>query len=314
MGKAIASALGLVLLITVLAGAGVGGLLAGFGGTNTQPSSTALADIPAEYLALYVDAAATCPGLDWSVLAAIGKIESDHGRSTLPGVRSGSNTKGARGPMQFLLATFRSVVAERPPPKGGAAPPSPYNAHDAIYTAAAYLCDSGARDGRNILASIKSYNHADWYVSEVLSQAQTYAGNSVFGADNAPTTAALQAINYAQGQLGLPYEWGGDGPGDGDAGFDCSGLTKAAYAAAGITLPRTAQEQYDTGPHVPTGQDLKPGDLVFYGSPAEGIHHVGLYIGGGQMIDAPSSGKKIRIESYQYPGDDYTGATRPAGG
>ncbi|WP_307818421.1 C40 family peptidase [Streptomyces sp. MBT62] len=312
MGKIAAVLLSLLVLIAVLGGAGAGSMLSAFGSSGTQPSAGALTDIPPDYLVLYMDAADTCPGLQWSVLAAIGKIESDHGRSPLPGVHSGTNEAGARGPMQFLLATFKEVVAKHPLPQGGATPPSPYDAHDAVYAAAAYLCGSGARDGKDLPGAIKAYNHADWYVSDVLTQAQAYTGGADFGNDTAPTTAALQAINYAQGQLGLPYEWAGNGPATGDLGFDCSGLTKAAYAAAGITLPRTAQTQFDAGPHVTVGQQLKPGDLVFYDNPDGGIHHVGLYIGGGQMIDAPRPGKTIRIEPYRYRGDDYAGATRPS--
>ncbi|MEV7395010.1 C40 family peptidase [Streptomyces sp. NPDC091215] len=313
MGKIAAAVLGLLMVVAVLGSAGASGMLSAFGSSaTTQPSRAALTDIPPDYLALYMDAAATCPGLDWSVLAAVGKVESDHGRSTLAGVHSDANYRGARGPMQFLLPTFQSVVAKHSPPKGGATPPSPYNKQDAIYAAAAYLCDSGARDGKDLLGAVKRYDPDDSYVSQVLAQAQTYASDTDFGADTTPTAGALQAINYAQGQLGLPYVWGGNGPVTGDAGFDCSGLTKAAYAAAGITLPRTAQEQYDAGPHVPAGQPLKPGDLVFYGNPAGGIHHVGLYTGGERMIDSPRPGRSIRIEPYRYQGDDYAGATRPA--
>ncbi len=125
----------------------------------------------------------------------------------------------------------------------------------------------------------------------------------------APTPAAMAAINYACGQRGLPYLWGGDGPQEG--GFDCSGLTKAAYGAAGITLPRTAHTQYHAGPRVPDGQPLLPGDLVFYGNPNTKIHHVGLYIGGRLMIDAPARGQVVKIEPHQR--DNYAGATRPAG-
>ncbi|MGW7514163.1 C40 family peptidase [Streptomyces sp. NPDC054796] len=304
--------LGALVLAVVLSAAGIGGLLAGNG--RTQPSASAITDIPPDFLDLYMEAAATCPGLDWSLLAAVGKIESDHGRSALPGVHNGTNSAGARGPMQFLLPTFRQVVAEHPPPEGGNSPPSPYDPHDAVYAAAAYLCDSGARNGKDISGAIWAYNHADWYVADVLAQAQAYESSEGFGADTAPTSAALEAVDYAEGQLGLPYQWGGNGPGSGDAGFDCSGLAKAAYAAAGITLPRTAQAQFDAGPHVPSGSALKPGDLVFYGNPNGGIHHVGLYVGGEQMIDAPKPGKSIRIEPYRYRGDDFAGATRPGQG
>ncbi|MET8846009.1 C40 family peptidase [Amycolatopsis sp. NPDC004625] len=126
----------------------------------------------------------------------------------------------------------------------------------------------------------------------------------------APTAAALTAINYACGQRGLPYVWSGNGPAAGDSGFDCSGLTRAAYGAADVALPRTSREQYAAGTHVPAGQPLLPGDLVFYAT-AGRVHHVGLYIGGGNMIDAPDFGKPVQVEPYRYRGDDFIGATRP---
>jgi cell wall-associated NlpC family hydrolase len=86
-------------------------------------------------------------------------------------------------------------------------------------------------------------------------------------------------------------------------------LITAAYAAAGITLPRTADSQYRAGPHVPAGQPLFPGDLVFFGS-EQYVHHVGLYIGAGLMIDAPDFGQPVQSQPYKE--SDYLGATRPA--
>ena len=112
-------------------------------------------------------------------------------------------------------------------------------------------------------------------------------------------------------QIGLPYVWGGDGPTNGDAGFDCSGLTTFSYAAARVSLPRTAHTQYYKGPHVPQGAALQPGDLVFYGTPAK-VHHVGMYLGDGKMINAPTFGKPVQTAFYRWGGDDYLGATRPA--
>jgi cell wall-associated NlpC family hydrolase len=111
-----------------------------------------------------------------------------------------------------------------------------------------------------------------------------------------PSSAAATAIAYARSQLGLPYEWGGDGPQAGDVGFDCSGLTHAAYQAAGIPIPRTAQTQYNAGPRLPPGQDPEPGDLVFYGTSPTHITHVGLIVAPGYMIDAPRTGARIRLE------------------
>ncbi|MFD8494868.1 C40 family peptidase [Amycolatopsis sp. NPDC059657] len=120
---------------------------------------------------------------------------------------------------------------------------------------------------------------------------------------------AAKAIAFARAQIGLPYVWGGNGPQDGDAGFDCSGLTTAAYASAGIALPRTAHTQYRATARV-TEAELQPGDLVFFGNPATKIHHVGLYVGNNQMIDAPTFGKPVGIHPIRYHGDDFTGGGR----
>jgi cell wall-associated NlpC family hydrolase len=298
-----------VVVALVAAVAGVASTVLGGGGSDSTPSQTAMSDIPGDYLGWYQAAAATCPGLSWTVLAGIGKVETDHGRSTLPGVHSGLNEAGvAAGPMQFEPATFAHY--DQPVPPGGANPPSLYDPVDAIYAAARMLCVNGARNNANIRAAIFSYNHADWYVSEVLNQAAQYASAQSSGSTQSANPAALQAINYALGQRGLPYEWGGTGPPE-DHGFDCSGLTQAAYAAAGISLPHNADAQYRQGSAVPAGAPLLPGDLVFYGT-QQHIHHVGLYLGNGQMVDAPDRGKPVQIQNFRWPSDGYAGATRPA--
>lgn len=121
--------------------------------------------------------------------------------------------------------------------------------------------------------------------------------------------AAAQAIAFAHAQIGQPYLWGGDGPEAGDTGFDCSGLTTAAYATAGIHLPRTAHTQYQATARV-TETELRPGDLVFYGKPNTKIHHVGLYTGNGQMIDAPRYGKPVGIRPIRYQGNNFAGGGR----
>ncbi|GAB3677460.1 peptidoglycan DD-metalloendopeptidase family protein [Saccharopolyspora tripterygii] len=178
MAKIAASAIGAFVTLIAIIAAAVSGVVAVLGAgnsaVNSQPSLAALADIPGNYLTLYQQAAPACPGLDWSILAAIGKIETDHGRLDVEGVHSGENFAHAGGPMQFLQPTFNSVIAEHPPPPGGSAPPSRYNPHDAIYAAAAYLCDSGAGDGRDLYRAIFTYNNADWYVRKVLDQADAY--------------------------------------------------------------------------------------------------------------------------------------------
>jgi len=116
-----------------------------------------------------------------------------------------------------------------------------------------------------------------------------------------PTGAASVAVHTALAQLGKPYVWGAAGPGS----FDCSGLTMYAWAAAGVSLPHSAAAQYDALPHV-SRASLEPGDLVFFGSP---IHHVGLYIGKGLMVAAPSSGRVVQVQEVFVR--NYVGAARP---
>ncbi|MFC0006076.1 C40 family peptidase [Micromonospora siamensis] len=100
--------------------------------------------------------------------------------------------------------------------------------------------------------------------------------------------AAGTAVRYAYGALGKPYVWGADGP----EGYDCSGLTLAAWRAAGKSLPHNAAMQWDKVSHISRGE-LRPGDLVFYYD----LGHVAIYVGDGQVIDAPSAGRNVRKRS-----------------
>lgn len=117
-----------------------------------------------------------------------------------------------------------------------------------------------------------------------------------------PGKAAAATIDYARGQLGCPYMWGGTGPCG--SGFDCSGLVMQAYAAAGVIIRRTSQEQWATEPHVSSPQ---PGDLVFFAG-ADGTAaspgHVGLVVDPARhlMIDAYGAGTVVREETYGLPG------------
>lgn len=104
----------------------------------------------------------------------------------------------------------------------------------------------------------------------------------------APNGGAAAAIAAARSQLGLPYKWAGTSPA---TGFDCSGLTQWAWRQAGVSIPRTSGAQRAGTQRISASQ-LQPGDLVFYGSP---VHHVGLYIGGGQMIHSPRTGDVVKI-------------------
>lgn len=133
--------------------------------------------------------------------------------------------------------------------------------------------------------------------------APTEAAPQPAAAAHVPATGrAAQAVAFAYGALGKPYVWGATGP----SGYDCSGLTQAAWRAAGVSLPRTTYTQINSG-HRVTRSRLAPGDLVFFYS---GVSHVGLYIGDGKMIHAPHPGAPVSIA----PVDSmpFAGAVRPA--
>ena len=109
-----------------------------------------------------------------------------------------------------------------------------------------------------------------------------------------PSTGGAKVVALAQAQIGTPYVWGGAAPG----GFDCSGLVQWTYAQVGINLPRTAQEQDDAAAPIAVSQ-IRPGDLLFYAQtypdPSSWVTHVGIYIGDGQMINAPTDGDVVRV-------------------
>ena len=145
-------------------------------------------------------------------------------------------------------------------------------------------------------------------------QQQTVVSNSI-GANgsSAPqqytgptTTQAEKAIAFAYDQLGCPYVYGGTGPCH--MGFDCSGLVQAAWAAAGVQIPRDTYGQWAALPHVPLSS-LEPGDLLIY----NGEGHVAIYVGGGYIIDAPQTGMDVEKipESTPWYADNLDGVLRP---
>jgi hypothetical protein len=184
---ALLAAAALALLFVVIVGGLAGGQLAG----GFEPSPIALADIPADYLIAYQREAAR-HGIDWAMLAAIGKIECDHGRSRASGCNPPGtvNGAGATGPMQFLGSTWRrgtppmSVPAAGPPTattaEGYAADGDGdgiahvWNAADAIAGAARLLRANGAP--ADYTRAVFVYNHAEWYVREVFELANSYRG------------------------------------------------------------------------------------------------------------------------------------------
>ena len=260
--------------------------------------------------------------LSWVTLAAVGKVTSDHGRAQ--GGQYGTtgalakplgtievrdfynkvvSTANAAGPMQLSPSIWAKYQASY---SGGK--PDVQNIDDAALSTGRALCDGGhdLSQGQVWWDSVATLQSAPLFLHRTLATVNVYG--TVGQGSAAPNAAVLSAVNFAIDKIGLPYIWGGNGTGGSDPGFDCSGLTTAAYASAGIKLMRTADTQFRSVSHV---TDPQLGDLIFYGEPATKIHHVGLYIGNQQMIDAPQTGQAVQVHSYRRNGDDYAGAGRP---
>ena len=141
-------------------------------------------------------------------------------------------------------------------------------------------------------------------------QQQAVASNSI-GASGTTTasytgptsTQAEKAVAFAYAQLGKPYQWGATGPNS----YDCSGLAQAAWAAAGVAIPRDTYEQWAALPHISTSA-LEPGDLLYF----DGVGHVAIYVGGGDIIDAPQTGMDVqKIPLAGWYQSTLVGAARP---
>ncbi|MFE4701751.1 NlpC/P60 family protein [Streptomyces sp. NPDC056738] len=126
------------------------------------------------------------------------------------------------------------------------------------------------------------------------SAAGSTAGSSSGSTTTSSSSKAAEALAFARAQIGKPYVWGATGPDS----YDCSGLTQAAWKAAGVSLPRVTYDQVNAGTTVSLA-DARPGDLVFF---YDDISHVGIYIGDGMMIHAPKPGAYVREESIYYDG------------
>lgn len=314
--------LGAALLFAVLATDGGQERAAGIG-------AGAQLDIPPRAMAAYAHASESITNarfrgcqIPWWVLAAVGKIETNHGRYDGDGKvrnideRTGRveppivNAIGAAGPMQFLVATWNWIVKPNRELFDDSTPDI-QDIDDAALGTALLLCTSAGVANPD-LSDIESapfhdavfaYNHAEWYVDDVRTQAAVYRDTAfaVMGTNGAyavdDDTTAGRIINEAMAQRGKPYRWGAIGPKE----FDCSGLTMWAYKhGAGIQLPRTTEGQINVGLQVDV-DDVEPGDLVFnWGGQGTGRKngHVSIYIGDGLVVTAPKTGDVVKTRPY----------------
>ncbi|MEU1672008.1 C40 family peptidase [Streptomyces telluris] len=314
MGVGIGMCLCFIGLLVIGVYSAASNLLGGGGGGGSV--GLAKGAVPDQYQTLVQKWGNLCPALNPAILAA--QIYSESGWNP-----KAVSPADARGIAQFIPGTWdaHAIDANRDGKK------DIWDPQDAIPSAAVYDCELSkyVKDvpgdlADNMLASynagsyavirhrgIPPYQETQGYVRSIRTLEKSFARPV---GRVAPSQQAAGAIYYAQEKLGTPYLWGGDGTTEDNGRFDCSGLTKAAYESVGITLPRVANDQWNAGPH-PKRNELLPGDLVFFANDLKdprSIHHVGIYVGGGQMINAPYTGAVIRFDKIDMP--DYIGATR----
>lgn len=290
--EALKVAAGLVLAVLIALAFAVSSLMTFFGAAapGQTIAGTYLDEIPPGQLPVMQQAATLC-GLPWQVLAAVAKVESNLGRNMA------TSSAGAIGYGQFLPSSWAAFGVDG----DGDGDKDPYDFRDALPSMAQYLCTFGGAE--DLRGALWAYNHADWYVDQVLAVAVRYG-------HLAPGVQSNQVADLARAQIGTPYVWGGSSP----DGFDCSGLVQWVHLQLGIALPRTAQQQFDATIRL-SPEELQPGDLVFFAytyPSVEPITHVGIYAGNGMMINAPAEGDVVREMAVftGYWGDHFAGAGR----
>ncbi|OON78878.1 C40 family peptidase [Streptomyces tsukubensis] len=297
----------------------VAGSLSGGGGGGAGGGGRvglAKGAVPASYQSLVQKWGTLCPAINPALLAA--QLYQESGWNP-----KAQSPAAAQGIAQFIPGTWATHGVDG----DGDGDKDVWDPEDAIPSAASYDCkladyvkDAAGSATENMLAAynagayavikysgVPPYSETQNYVKTITDLSKSFAKPV---GRVAPSQQAAAAITYAQKKLGTLYLWGGNGTAAQGGRFDCSGLTKAAYETVGVTLPRVANDQYNAGEH-PKRDELLPGDLVFFSdnlTDSRTIRHVGIYVGGGYMIDAPRTGAKIRFDPIDTP--DYFGATR----
>ncbi|MCG5119240.1 bifunctional lytic transglycosylase/C40 family peptidase [Streptomyces sp. T7(2022)] len=312
-GIGVTASLGFVGLLFVGTLAAAGSLAGGAAGGAVGLAKGA---VPAQYQSLVQKWGNLCPAINPALLAA--QLYQESGFNP-----KAQSPAAAQGIAQFIPGTWATHGIDGN--KDGVR--DVWDPQDAIPSAAYYDCelakyvkDAPGDPTHNMLAAynagpyavikyggVPPYSETQNYVKTITDLSKSFA-RPVTRVE--PSKQAAQAIQYAQQKLGTPYLWGGTGTAEQGGRFDCSGLTQAAYRTAGIELPRVANDQYNAGPH-PSRDELLPGDLVFFSDDltnSRAIRHVGIYVGGGYMIDAPRPGAVVRFSKMDTP--DYFGATR----
>jgi cell wall-associated NlpC family hydrolase len=286
------------------------------------------ADIPAAYVPWVLAAGALCATITPAVIAAQDQVESAWNPRAV-------STAGAEGIAQFLPSTFATWGQN----SDGTGDVSPFDPADAIMAQGRYDCSLAA-----LMSSLVAGGQVSGDVLSLALAAYNAGPGAVEAAHGVPAVAAgyaslieslaagkyaavaagglgQVAVTAAESALGTPYQWGGscdDPHGSDPSGWcDCSSLVQMAWAAAGVSLPRTTFQQVDVGTPVASVSDLQPGDLIFIpgaDGTAQSPGHVGLYVGDGMLINAPETGDVVQFAPVSSWAGQIVAMRDPVGG